>query len=180
MKRITILILAILILLVSEPANALGPVTIYGGTGFSNLSSPDNYKTTYENGYHVTLGVGFSMAPALQIVPKFEYHSFSPEEVGDITKMKIAMYGADARLSIGLPTLSFKPVLLAGIGLADIEKDASLTGIISEVPKKTTDFYYNLGAGIEMKRLTFHVKYVSVSSDGQTISYIPLTIGLKF
>ena len=178
-RQIAIVITVILVLVIAKPASALGPITIYGGAGFSKLSSPDDYKQNYESGTHFSIGLGVKMAPALQIVPKFEYHSFAPEDMGDFAKMKISMYGADARLSVSLPGFPFAPVLLAGIGLAAVEKDASLAGGRAGLLSKTTDFYYNIGGGIEFNRFIFMVRHVSVSADGETISYTPFTIGLK-
>lgn len=169
-----------LILFSAGSAEALGPVTVYGGVGYSNLSSPDTLKVVYENGFHFIVGVGFTMAPALKIVPKFEYHSFAPDLMGTFTKLKISMYGVDARLSVGPPGFSFKPVLIAGIGLATTERDISLGGFSANLSPKETDFYYNLGVGLDMHHFTFQVRYVSVSSDGDAISFMPFTIGMKF
>lgn len=180
LKQIATITLLALSLFGAGSAEALGPVTAYGGVGYSKLSSPDDLKLLYENGSHFTVGLGFSMAPALQIVPKFEYHSFAPDLLGTITKMKVSMYGVDARLSIGPPGFSFKPVLLAGIGLASTEIDISIAGFSARLSPKETDFYYNLGAGLDMHHFTFQVRYVSVSSEGDAISFMPFTIGMKF
>lgn len=155
-------------------------MTVYGGLGYSKLNSPDIYKAVYENGFHFTVGVGFSMAPALQIVPKVERHTFAPDLVGTLTKLKVSMFGADARLSVGPPGFSFKPVLLAGIGLASTEIDISIAGVSASLKPKETDFYYNLGAGIDISSFTLQVRYVSVSSEGDAISFMPFTLGFKF
>lgn len=180
MKLIAAFTLIALILLSAGSAKALGPVTIYGGVGYSKLSTPDDLKLLYENGFHFTIGVGLNMAPGLQIVPKAERHSFAPDLVGTITKMKVTMYGVDARLSIGPPGFSFKPVLIAGIGLASSKLEATINGTPQGVPLTESDFYYNLGAGIDLSNFTFQVRYVSISSEGSTITFMPFTIGLKF
>lgn len=180
MRAITVTISALLILLMAPSSQALGPVTVYGGLGFSRLSSPDSYKADYANGVHISVGLGFDMAPNLEIVPRYERHSFSAEKTGSLPKMNISMYGADAHLSFGPPSLGFTPVLLGGIGLATNEKGSNLGGVALDVTEKDTDFYYDLGGGIEFRRFTFHIRYVSASANGTTISYLPFTVGVKF
>lgn len=180
MRASSQILVVLLSLALATSTAALGPVTVYGGVGFSRLTSPQEFKASYDNGVHYMIGLGFEMAPNVQLVPRYEHHSFSPKDRESRSKMNVSMFGADARLSFGPPGLGFKPVLLGGIGLATNEQESRLDGVPLDVTEKETDFYYDIGGGVELRRVIFYIRYVSASVNGSAMNYLPFTIGFKF
>lgn len=177
--RNAILILLIIIIIIPNPLTAK-PFTLYGGVGYTDLSTPDELKIDYGSGFHGMIGVGVAMAPLFELMPKVEYHTFAPDVAGAFTKMRITMYGADIRLKVGAPTLPFRPFGMVGLGLATSEIDPAASAPIGVAYGKQTDFYFNFGGGVELNRFTFQIRWVSVSAEGDAINFMPITVGLKF
>jgi opacity protein-like surface antigen len=174
------------------------PFSVYAGGALSLPSSPSSFSDGWKMGYHGMLGVGFNVAPRVQIIPKLEYHKFGSDlssyagPLLDGGGFKSLMFGADARLNLGAPVLPIKPYALGGIGMANVSYDdftssdplvqAALNSGINGA--STTQFYFNIGAGAEFTlapkaSLFVQARYVSISGDGGSVGYIPLTVGLK-
>ena len=167
------------------------PFSIYAGGLMSMPNSPDGFKDSYKNGFHGFVGLGLKMVPAVQFVGKVEYHSFKFDY--DNTTLPtvsggtqgIWMYGADARFAIGVPSSPIKPFVLAGGGLARLTSaDFSGTGPFPITPDDQSKFYYNVGAGVQMRFLPAvdlfaQVRYVSIATDGEKTTMVPISVGVK-
>ncbi len=94
--------------------------------------------------------------------------------------MTVWMLGANGRLSVGAP-LPVKPFFLGGVGFArgSIEAIQFLSTQISS-DATNTNFYWNVGAGIDIGKLFLQARWVSIQGDGGSTNYIPIALGLKF
>ena len=195
--------LLILILMVAT-VNAQGPpkpFNIYAGVGMTFGSGPDEFRDFHKEGYHMFGGLGLNLIPVIQFVGKVEYHSFSKDFdmfLPDVTDLdggtrRVLMFGVDARLGVNVPTAPVSPFLLAGIGLAR-SSESDFATVLEELTddeiaildyENQTDFYFNIGGGIEFKFLEVlnmfvQGKYVAIKQDGDNLSFIPISVGLKF
>ncbi len=167
------------------------PFSIYAGGLLSVPSSPDQFKDSYKNGWHGFAGLGFKLLPPVQVVGKFEYHSFKydfdafgPETSGSGGTRGIAMYGLDAVASVNVPGAPIRPFILAGGGYSRITYGAFSDDIIIVVPENENKFYYNFGGGLQMKFLPqvdffAQIRYVSIATDGDKTALMPISIGVK-
>lgn len=173
------------------------PVSIYAGGALSIPTAPESFKTSFKNGYHGSLGLGFSASPLFELVGKVEYHTFNfdfdpaySDYTGGTNKMW--MFGGDVKVNPSVPAFPVSPYILAGVGLANIKQSEfkgpaslSLSVLNSAISEDQTKFYWNTGAGFTLKTspvfsLFAQVRYVSIATDNETSAFIPVTIGLKF
>lgn len=174
------------------------PVSLFAGGLLSYPQSPDGFKDSYKPGYHFFGGVGLKAMPMMTLVGKAEFNSFGFDFgangldglSGGTTN--IWMFGADSRFALGAPVVPVKPFIFGGAGLASISY-ADFTGgdplalaLANEgIPDTQNKLYYNFGAGIELKggpMMSFfaQVRYVSIQTEGDASSFVPVSIGLKF
>lgn len=199
MKRL----LAILAILLAFSVNAAAqvpssPISFYAGGALSIPSGGDYFKAMFKNGYHGMVGIGYSMAPMIEVVGKFEYHTFQSElaAVPDFSggTNKVMMYGADIKFSPKLPALPIKPYILAGAGMASV-KQTEFSGppamalainiLNAVVPEDQNKMYWNVGVGTSLLNnpafsLFAQARYVNIATDGESSQFIPITIGAKF
>jgi len=197
MKKLMMILAILLAFAVGASAQAPSPFSIYAGGALSIPNSPDGFKDGFKTGYHGMLGLGFKVAPPLQLIGKVELHSFQvnfdesmSEYSGGTNKMW--MYGADAKFSPSLPALPVHVYGLGGAGFATIKQSefegpASLSlSILNEmVAESQTEMYWNVGAGFElptgpMMSLFAQARYVQIQTEGESSSFIPITLGFKF
>ncbi|HVP06511.1 MAG TPA: outer membrane beta-barrel protein [Candidatus Acidoferrum sp.] len=200
MKKVILLSLAFALLIsaTASPQGALPvPFSIYGGGFMSFPSSPSGFKDAYKNGFHALVGLGFKTAPMAQLVPTVEYHHFGRDySFGNLTgvdggSLGIWLYGVNLRIAPNFPASPIGIFGIAGIGLSRLTY-AKFTGINSSLvddlnrnlPGDDSKFYYNVGAGLTFKFLPSidlfaMVRYVSISTSGQSSKLIPFTVGLK-
>lgn len=194
----------LILLLAVATTNAQGPpkpFNLYAGVGMTFSSGPDEFRDFHKEGYHMFGGVGLNLIPVIQFVGKVEYHSFSKDfdmflpSVSDLDggTRKLLMFGVDARLGVSVPTAPVSPYLLAGIGLAR-SSEGDFETVLEDLTEEEidildyenqTDFYFNIGGGIEFKFLQVlnmfvQGKYVAIKQDGDNLSFIPISVGLKF
>ncbi len=194
--------LAVLMLLSAVSMAQVGapssPFSFYGGGAISKPTSPSGFSDGWKLGYHWMVGVGYNVAPRLQLIGKLENHNFrsSVETSGGSTvdggAFKSLMYGVDGRLNLGAPLVPLKPYALGGIGMATFKNEqytspnpsiatALNTGVSTETFSKA---YFNLGGGVEFAMgpktsLFVQARYVSIASQGGATTFIPVTLGLK-
>jgi opacity protein-like surface antigen len=171
------------------------PFSLYVGGALSLPNAPDGFKDSFKTGYHGLVGLGYKMGPGFQVVGKVEYHNFGYDFAslsgveGGNTKMWL--FGGDGRFALALPAAPIKPFVFAGIGIANVKQtefsgDTSLiSSLTTSFPKNQNKLYYNLGGGIELGggpsfSIFAQVRYVSVSTETDKTSFVPITIGLKF
>lgn len=196
-------ILAILTVLLTFGAVASAqmpssPVSLYVGGALSIPTAPESFTTSFKYGYHGSLGVGFDLNPAFELIGKVEYHTFNFDfDQANMTDYsggtnKMWMFGADAKFSPSLPSMPVKPYFLGGIGMANIKQSEfegpaslSLSILNAFISEDQTKFYWNMGAGFSLMSspafsLFAQARYVSIATDGEASSFIPVTIGVKF
>ena len=199
MKKL-VMILAILFtftVAASAQTPAPTPFSIYAGGALSLPNSPDAFKDGFKTGYHGLLGLGFDVAPKFQVIGKVEYHTFQVDFDESMSEYsggtnKMWMFGADAKFNPSLPALPISPYVLGGVGFANIKQSefegpASLSlSLLNEfVSESQTELYWNLGVGTELKTspmfsLFAQARYVSIQTEGESSSFIPISLGLKF
>lgn len=194
----------LILILVTATADAQAPpkpFNVYAGVGMTFTSGPDEFRDFHKEGYHMFGGLGLNLIPVIQLVGKVEYHSFSKDfdmflpDVSDLDggTRRVLMFGVDARLGVNVPTAPVTPYLFAGLGLArssetDFEtvlEDLSEDEIAILDYENQTDLYFNIGGGIEFKFLEVlnmfvQGKYTTIKQDGDNLTFIPISVGLKF
>lgn len=171
------------------------PFSLYAGGALSLPNAPDDFKDSFKTGFHGLVGLGYKMGPGFQLVGKAEYHKFAFDFTGlsglDGGDSKMWMFGGDGRLAFGLPAAPIKPFVFGGVGLASIKYDdfggnvTLATARNDALPDTQNKVYYNIGAGVELKAgpsfsLFAQGRYVSIATEGNSTSFIPITVGLKF
>ncbi|MEZ5359373.1 MAG: outer membrane beta-barrel protein [Candidatus Zixiibacteriota bacterium] len=191
MKKVLFTLGLLLLCVTFASAQVSKPFSAYVGGG---LSLPQgDYADFYKTGYHGMGSIGFGFMPMLQGLGKVEYHSFPVDADLVSNDISVIMYGLDAKLSPSMPAAPIKPFALAGIGLATLKTDITLdlsglgTGYapVDVGTAQTTEFYYEIGGGFEMKatpslNLFVMARYITVTNSLQDFNYLPVTVGLKF
>lgn len=171
------------------------PFSLYGGGLMSFPNAPTEFKDAYKNGFHGMLGIGYKAMPVMQVVGKAEYHRFG-YDLSDISGVSngaqsVWLFGGDLRVGLNLPASPIKPYILGGGGLAHVSftpfegTNLLLTTALNDaLPAAQNKFYYNFGAGFEFKLAPMfsfwaQVRYVSVATDNESTSFVPLTLGVK-
>ncbi len=196
MKKLLFASLISLALVAVAGAQVPVPFSIYGGGLLSFPNAPTEFKDAYKNGFHGMLGLGYKAAPIAQVVGKAEYHRFGFDfaDVDGVSNgaQSVWMYGADLRLGLNLPASPIKPFIIGGAGLAHVSfspfegTNLTLTTALNDVlPEAQNKMYYNFGGGIDFKlgpmtSLFAQVRYVSIATDDEATSFVPLTLGLRF
>ena len=174
------------------------PVSLYAGGALSIPSSPDAFSETFKSGFHGMVGVGYSVSPMIEMVGKLEYHSFKFDFDNAMMEgysggsNNVWMYGADAKVTPSLPALPIKPYGLVGVGFATMKQtefdgptSLALSALNEYLPYSQTEMYWNIGAGFNLATspamsLFAQARYVSIQTEGESSSFIPFTVGLKF
>ncbi len=204
MKKV--LLIAAMIMALAISANAQDPakkVNLYLGAGGS-LPMGD-FGDGFGTGLHGMGAVGFNVAPTFQIRGKVEFHTFGMDEevrdafaefvgTGTVTDVdgggtNLLMFGGDAKYNFPMENSKFSPYLVGGLGMASASfKEITFT---DDDGSQTIDFdgetklYFEIGAGFEIasgQAMSFFVqgRYVSISTEGSSTTFIPLTLGLRF
>ena len=198
MKKLMMILAILLTFSVSASAQVpSSPVSFYAGGALSIPSGPDSFKEAFKNGFHGTLGVGYDLNPMFELVGKIEYHSFKFDFTDALSEYsggtnKMWMYGVDVKLSPSLPALPVKPYILGGLGMASIKQSEfsgptslSLSLLNDAISESQTKLYYNFGLGANLMNtpvfsLFIQARYVGISTDIETTSFMPITVGAKF
>jgi opacity protein-like surface antigen len=153
------------------------PISFGGAAGVAFPTSELGNATN--TGYNVTVAIGFS-PPALPLGLRFEgaYNEFG-NQVGD-GNTNIAAFTANAVFA--LPSAGFTPYVIGGAGL--YRTGVSVFGDSGS----ENDFGFNVGGGVKLPLSssfeTFvEARYNRVSrggGNGQSLSFIPVTIGIMW
>jgi hypothetical protein len=204
MKKLILTLIALLVMSavsMAQVGTPGSPVSWYAGAFLSLPTSPEGFTDNWKLGYHGMVGAGFNVAPKIQMIGKIEYHKFgadidavAPGSTGvDGGGINTWMFGADAKMNLGAPAVPMKPYILGGLGIASLkfnEYETSDTALATSLNSGSTGetvskVYFNFGGGVEFglgpKTSWFlQARYVSVATEGSALTYIPLTVGLKF
>ena len=197
MKRLLTVLAILLAFTVGASAQVSTPFSLYAGGALSIPQSPDGFKDGFKTGYHGMLGLGFNVAPSMQLIAKAELHSFKVDFTEDMAGYsggtnKMWMFGGDVKFSPSIPAMPVKAYALGGLGVANIKQSefegpASLSlSILNEmVSEDITKMYWNVGAGVELPTgpklsLFAQARYVQIQTENEASSFIPITLGFKF
>ncbi|MCH7691602.1 MAG: outer membrane beta-barrel protein [candidate division Zixibacteria bacterium] len=187
MKRVfsTLLTLAAMLLMFASNPAAQGlekPVDFYLGVGASIPTG--DLADGWNIGFHATGRAGFSVAPKLELLVGADFHIFGLDnqvtniEGGSLSSINLS---GDLKIDLGTPDMSASPYLLGGGGLAIWSiGDITIPGFGVVRSDSESDFFIEAGVGVVLNHLFLQVKYVNIFSKGSSISYIPLTVGVKF
>ena len=198
MKK-ALLVLGVLVLFAISASAQMPskPFSLYAGGGMTMPMSPDAFKDMQKTGYHGMVGIGFNAMPALQVIGKIEYHAMAADNSiyslmlstaendikgGTFTPL---MFGADARYAFSLPAAPIAPFVIAGAGMARLSySDVEWTGGTMSFDSESK-MYWNVGGGFEFKAgpaasLFVEARYVSIATDGEATSMLPISLGIKF
>ncbi len=199
MKKVVFTIIMVLVFAFGANAqvpSVPSPFSFYGGGAVSIPAGPDGFDALYKTGWHGMAGVGYKFAPKFQVIGKLEYHNFSADFQGlpmSGGNGKYTMFGADARINPNLPALPVAPFFFGGVGMAHVAfseftsdtDPLSASALNSILPEAQNKMYWNFGAGFDVKAgkvwsLFVQGRYVSVATEGESTTFIPFTVGLKF
>lgn len=198
MKKLLVILAVLVAFAASASAQAPTPFSVYAG-GALSLPQSDAFKASFDNGYHGFVGLGFKVAPILQVIGKVEYHTFKFDFDNSVGSAgftggtnKMIMFGLDGKLSPNLPASPVKPYFLGGLGLANIKQSEfegpaslSLSLFNSIITESQTKVYFNVGAGADLLSnpafgIFAQVRYVSISTDGESAAFVPISLGVRF
>ena len=180
-NRIVLLGSTLAIALAAGSAQAQKPFS-FGIAG--GVSMPQgNYGDIAGNGYHATaaLGLGLPLVPVgLRIEGSYNRFALSDEMkavVGESGSWSLASATANLTYSLPLPAVVVSPYVIAGAGM--YMGNCSMDNCDSQ-----SDLGYNAGVGLKFKALVFsafaEARYHSVQTEGESTSYMPITIGFMF
>lgn len=186
MKKFLVLV-AILLLALSAGAKEAKHARVYVGAGLGvpTGDAGDGWNT----GFHGQVGLGFSAGPRLEIIPRLGYHSFSLDDQGlgiSGGGLSVFMVGADAKLAFADAPKRTIPYAFGGLGLANASfGDMTIPGFGTVPGDSETKLYINVGGGLDFNNSSktpffAEARLVSVSTSGSSITYIPLTFGMRF
>lgn len=165
-------------------------VNLYLGTGLAIPTG--NAGKGWNLGFHGEFGVGFIAVPHVEIVPTMAYHIFSLDKQGSTARggtLSVLTVGGDLKISFGGKYQQTRPFLFAGAGLGNASVDAVTVpawyGSRTASGASETKMYFDLGAGVDIESslttaVNLRMKFVNVSTSGSAITYIPLSVGLRF
>ncbi len=198
MRKVVLITAILLIACVAAQGQTPKPFDIYVGGGITIPSSPDLIKDEYTTGFHGYAGLGLNIpaVTGLQALGKVQYHivpsdfqNFALPGFDPITgggDFRFLMFGVDGLYRMGTPGGVASPYASFGVGFANSSNtDYETASGDIEAEESSTDFYWNIAAGADLRvtpglRLFGQLSYVSISTEGDAIALIPITIGLKF
>lgn len=201
MKRVSFVLVVLLILVVSASAqNEIKPV-FYAGGGLGMPSSPSAFSDFWKTGFGFGGGLGAQFSRNLEVIGKFFYNTFPMD--GDallegftgITidggEFKVMEFGADVKYMFSTgPESPFAPFFVAGLGLANVKVgDVTLSDPEESVTipfgdYSETKFALSGGAGFDYMfapkaGLWVEARYALVFTEGESTGYLPLRAGVK-
>jgi opacity protein-like surface antigen len=212
MKRFTLI--AVLLLVVSVPAWALGPSIAYGVHGnftISNFPGPSvQGGKQFTNVYGPGLGGGAHLdvnllAFSFRISGDYIHYSMDADKFRDAFRpifgnavsqislngggLGIASVSVNGKMGI-LPIPIVTPYITGGLGLGWLSRNeisTSINGVAgATIPSETSSSktMVHLGAGVDFHfggvALYAEAKYAWILTEGETSTYVPVTIGVTF
>jgi hypothetical protein len=155
------------------------------------VSAPtDELKNGYNTGLHGLLGAVYDLSPTSAILAKLEYHYFSldvPSSWG-VTGggLTTPMFGADILLMPTIGTWSARPMITFGGGITYVSfADIFFNDGSALLGYGHAYSYFDLGGGLIFTSSTgpslfIDARYLYIPTSGVHISFVPISVGLKF
>jgi opacity protein-like surface antigen len=200
------LLLVTLLVLVASISLAQMPSVKFGVQGdFGSINVPEPMKSVYGSGLGGGAHLDISFA-ILSLRVSGDYITFAPdngkyqEALAKLTGSAASLFSIDGgRINIMSGNVNLKwailplpivtPYMTGGIGLASVSvNDATIK--MNGVPQGTiggvkgeTKTAFNVGAGVDLKigiTLFLEAKYTWIMTEGETSTYIPISLGVTF
>ncbi len=166
-----------------QAQEAAKPMSFYLGGGLSVPTGDlgDGWKL----GFHGLGRVGFNVAPKLDILAGIDYHTFSVDDQGvsGVSGGAISTinFVGDLKVNLGAPGMSTNPFVLGGVGLAIASiSDLTIAGLGTFSFDSESKMFVEVGGGVEFNKFFVQGRYVNIFTEGSSISYLPITVGVKF
>jgi len=176
MKRFALVLLAVMALVVAaRPASAQ---SIRWGLGAGLLMPMGNYADADKLGYTAGLGGTYYLPGGVGIRADINYGTSSEKD--GISPHDTKIMGGMASVVYGFASAGVKPYVMGGLGLSNVKFSA---GGASQSETKVS---FGLGAGVAFplgtggNRLFAETRYTSVSTSGQSVTFLPIVVGISF
>jgi opacity protein-like surface antigen len=96
------------------------------------------------------------------------------------------VFGAEMRYEFPMTNSSLSPYLLGGLGMGNVKiGDLDIPGYGTVPGASETKIAFNFGAGFGIKAgeamsIFVEGRFLSVLTEGESMSFIPLTAGIRF
>lgn len=190
MKKLLLIVAVLLCLAAVATGQDVKPIDIYIGGGVSIPNAPEGFKDWFKMGYHGMGGVEAKAFTGFSLLFLADYNRFSPDVEGiDGGEISLLSFTLNAKLGLGVPAAPLKPYFFGGVGLANTsvsDIDASEPdGISVYTMESKTDACFGVGAGLEFKAgpsaaIFVQGRYMIIATEGDALSYFPITVGFKF
>lgn len=161
------------------------PISLYASAGVSDPAG--QLGSAMEVGYHGNAKVGFQLEPRTEFLIGAEFHSMPTDHnrQPDISAdFRAIMVGFDVKVNVGIPEDPIAPFLIVGGGYANIDFTDTLTqvGTGDNVLKanSSSQSYFELGGGFELKRAFALVRFVNIFTEFADGRFISIGIGYRF
>jgi len=206
MKRVSIMLAALLVLALAVAAQAQVKPVVYAGGGISMPMAPEFFSDYWGTGYNVGGGLGIQINPSIEVTGSLFFNAFPLddekliEDAGDAGKgitvdgldFQSLEFGIDLKYILRASQAEAKllPYLTVGVGMSNVKfTDVTFTGgdeslTLPVGSYSETDFALNGGAGVNyMFSPKFGAwvegRYTVVMTEGDSIQYIPVRAGVK-
>ncbi len=172
MKRFGLALLAVMTLVVvAAPASAQ---SIRWGVGAGLLMPMGTYGDLDKVGFTGGLGGTYQLPGGIGIRADVSYGTTS--EKSGVTAHKTKILGGMASVVYHLAAAGPRPYVMGGLGFSNVKVD----------PASDTKFAFGLGLGVALplgtggNRLFAETRYTSVQTDGNSLNYLPIVVGISF
>lgn len=165
------------------------PVEITYCLGLGSSLPMGGLDDRWNQGLHIFGRLNFASSPILSVWAGVDYHRF-PFEAGEETPgFKSINFSGDLKIKLAFSASGINPYFFGGAGIATVSKTdyffykpsdtSAVIQVLGDFPTKSYPLV-ELGGGADCKKFFFHVRYLNIFSDNTTVSYIPITLGVKF
>lgn len=182
MKGASLALSAGLLFLAAARADAQGTAGFHWGLLGGGTLPQGDAKDAFDNGWHGggLLVFNFPVVPVGLRVDA-AYHKLDPAE-SVVSPGDAEILAATANVTVGFRLLVLKPYVVGGVGYYRLDfSDESFPSAFSGTNNETG---WNAGAGVSISLRNIDVfveaRYHSVSTDGETFQFVPVSIGLAF
>ena len=203
MKRVLIVVAALLALSTMVTAQSQVKPVVYVGGGLALPLSPEGFSDGWKMGYGFGGGVGIQLDPSMELIGKVFYNTFPLDDdkllegttgiTVDGGDFQFLEFGADFKyiLMANAPDAKFKPFLIGGLGMTNIKvSDFTIAGDGESVMFPFGDYSetkFSLGAGAGFDYMFspkagvwLEARVHVVMTEGDSFTYLPVRAGVKF
>lgn len=183
-KNIIVIICLIISFTTISAQASKRPVTVYLSAGISTPEAPSGFTKGWKNGFHGNIQIGLDAFPKTEFLFNIDFHSFNAD-FGDLKgyngdTFRAVLFGGDLKLNFGLSEALVNPFIYTGFGLASISVSDLTTPTETITNNTINKVYFEVGGGIEIKKVFVRLKYISINTEYYSTAMLPISIGVKF